>query len=1112
MTVHSTLSSHAPPFFPQRRGSTHTQQPPITDFFSQSTPHSQEETVVSSEQTDEWISNTRNREKRHRYKHIPTPSITTYNTTSYSSRSTDKEGLYRRQRLVHNLTTLARQTDVVLCQETKTKETAVMYSTLLQPSHEPFKNPNPDSNVSAGTDIFVARSFGHSFLIEPIIIVAGFAQALHFYPKGEDSLFLAPFTIINVYLPSGSEAVTVACRASILSAIARLQTPSHYVFAGGDWNLTMSSSDSSGGDHFASTATSRQLLQNALDAHSLGDIYQPLHTCVRGGASPSSSRIDRVYSSHTIAEKCVMTPTAHLPPHPYPPGSRGVTDHFPVQLSFAPTGLSKKTRFKIPEWIATHPQLHSRVQREWKATRTPKKAGRALAVFKKIVKREAREMMKQQADSAKSKAASLTVAIQLHKGISTRTITHRKAESLAITDPSLHKAYHKDLDNKLEESSTTNVARHIDNIFKSHPLITPNRRKKNFLRSAKNTLPSDRKQLTHIMTDTGDRIETSEGMATALKGAWGPVWDRADPSRELIRQYLSRYTKTVQPITTQITLELVRAVISRPKDSSTGPDGIPFSLYRHLIDIAAPLIHSYIQSLSKGGRRNKTLNYTNIFFFPKDNTSRAEKTRPISVSNTDNRIIANVVRRVITPAIVDILDTSQSAFMPGRRIEDNIEAFNMAFYTALENNETYSILFHDFSKAYDSMSRDYLFTLLRQIDIPAHLITLIEALYEDVIAHPILTDPHSITIAMPNGLKQGCPLSPILFNLALDPLLTRLAELDTADRQGYCDDIGIGSSEWLITFPNALDMISEFNTATNMTSNMLKTFIITTETSPPPLSDILPVEWGLVRYTQAYKYLGVLIGPGVQVNDIFDKAWDKLEKRVARYMPLKGFYNTQNRVIIANSFLQSIFSYLFRFYMMGEDYHRDVEKLVTTWLVPANRFTYDRLTAPTRQAGLTQPLQDINHTNIVTLLRKRDTLPKPTGSPPTYHWGNGASLKITDHIQRATYLFHALTDRHPETETDQKTLNTIMRKYDPTPFEALRRKFNTRGSSNYLGPEQSRVRAKAIVTNTMSLPASLPSRIRYHVFELVHNAVPTLAREKWRGHDKIRYGARACFF
>ena len=174
---------------------------------------------------------------------------------------------------------------------------------------------------------------------------------------------------------------------------------------------------------------------------------------------------------------------------------------------------------------------------------------------------------------------------------------------------------------------------------------------------------------------------------------------------------------------------------------------------------------------------------------------------------------------------------------------------------------------------------------------------------------------------MSNGLKQGCPLSPLLFNLAIDPLLTKLSKMREADKQAYCDDIGIGSSDWE-AFPKALNHISTFNKASNMSTNASKTFVITTDPYPPNLRELLPSEWTSVRFTDSYKYLGVMMGPGVDVNKVFQDAWSKLECRVARYMPLKSFYDTQNRVIIANAFLTSIFSYYFRFYMMGEDYQK----------------------------------------------------------------------------------------------------------------------------------------------------------------------------------------------
>ena len=54
-----------------------------------------------------------------------------------------------------------------------------------------------------------------------------------------------------------------------------------------------------------------------------------------------------------------------------------------------------------------------------------------------------------------------------------------------------------------------------------------------------------------------------------------------------------------------------------------------------------------------------------------------------------------------------------------------------------------------------------------------------------------------------------------------------------------------------------------------------------------------------------------------------------------------------------------------------------------------------------------------------------------------------------------------------------------------------------------MGEEQSLIRAKLIVEHTKQLPTALPSKIRYHIFELVHNALPTRVREKWRKHSLV---------
>ena len=89
---------------------------------------------------------------------------------------------------------------------------------------------------------------------------------------------------------------------------------------------------------------------------------------------------------------------------------------------------------------------------------------------------------------------------------------------------------------------------------------------------------------------------------------------------------------------------------------------IPFSTYRSLTDLVAPLLLELILHLADGRKPNRSFNYTNLFFFPKDSSNTFNKLRPISVSNTDNRLVAKIVHEAITPAIAAILAKSQRAY------------------------------------------------------------------------------------------------------------------------------------------------------------------------------------------------------------------------------------------------------------------------------------------------------------------------------------------------------------------------------------------------------------------------------------------------------------------
>ena len=134
---------------------------------------------------------------------------------------------------------------------------------------------------------------------------------------------------------------------TMMSLMDSRRAPPRYVIAGGDWNLTQDPSDSSNGDHFASIPAQRKLLRSCLAHFNLKEVYQPLHTRFEG---TNSSRLDRLYVSHTLADQSVLAPRVTFPSHPHQTGSKNaVTDHMPICLSWHDPKLSKNTKFCIPQ-------------------------------------------------------------------------------------------------------------------------------------------------------------------------------------------------------------------------------------------------------------------------------------------------------------------------------------------------------------------------------------------------------------------------------------------------------------------------------------------------------------------------------------------------------------------------------------------------------------------------------------------------------------------------------------------------------------------------------------------------------------------------------------------
>ncbi|CDH60772.1 hypothetical protein RO3G_01429 [Lichtheimia corymbifera JMRC:FSU:9682] len=236
--------------------------------------------------------------------------------------------------------------------------------------------------------------------------------------------------------------------------------------------------------------------------------------------------------------------------------------------------------------------------------------------------------------------------------------------------------------------------------------------------------------------------------------------------------------------------EIVNGLSRSPHHSSPGIDGFPYELLKFLYH------HPQVKRLLKQVFDEALVHHKTpaswrkavVTLLPKKGDGTLLRNwRPISLICTDAKVFTRMLTTRLSPLMQKLINPYQTGFLHDRFIADNGLLARLVMSLAQKYKLPGAALLLDQEKAYDRVHPEYLQAVLHRFGFPTPLINSIIHLFFNTQLCINVNGYISSPCHQQRGLRPGDPLSPLLFNLMLEPLLRSI--LSTPAIQGFSFDI-----------------------------------------------------------------------------------------------------------------------------------------------------------------------------------------------------------------------------------------------------------------------------------------------------------------------------------
>jgi len=281
-----------------------------------------------------------------------------------------------------------------------------------------------------------------------------------------------------------------------------------------------------------------------------------------------------------------------------------------------------------------------------------------------------------------------------------------------------------------------------------------------------------------IRGKNGEIVEGNEKILEEIKDFYENLFTTRgvdeNKKRELLKQIKAKISEEDKKECNQEIREeeIERAIQQLNKKKSPGIDGLGNEFYMCFKEILTKILKEVFKEIFEEEEVNERMGMgiTKLIYKSKGEKVDLKNYRPITMLNTDFKILAKVLANRLKEVMPSIIKTNQAYGVKGRDIADTTMSIRDTIWYMKEKNENGYVISLDFEKAFDRVEHRFLFDVLKEFGFGGDFIKWIKILYKGALTrikcNGFLTECFKIT----RSIRQGCPLSALLYSLVSEPL------------------------------------------------------------------------------------------------------------------------------------------------------------------------------------------------------------------------------------------------------------------------------------------------------------------------------------------------------